>query len=200
LSSLLFGFSLWAKNEAIVFVGAFAAVFVFFLIRSKPVERKQVASDMAASFLIISVIAAPWFAVKVLSGVKNSDMDFSVLTPARLFQNVKDIPVLLNLFQQEVFGPKKWNIFWVIFFAAMIWKRKLLLRNEVFYITSFLAIAAFGYFAGYMCTTGNNLYFYVNTTISRFMLHFSGIATLLLAFLVADDIRATESFKLRIKR
>ncbi|MEA3489283.1 MAG: hypothetical protein U9R44_02940, partial [Candidatus Omnitrophota bacterium] len=64
-----------------------------------------------------------------------------------------------------------------------------------FYITVFLVIAAAGYFCGYMAITGGNLYFYVNTTIPRFMLHFCGTALLLLAFLMWDDVRAISSFK-----
>jgi len=43
-----------------------------------------------------------------------------------------------------------------------------------------------------MLTTGNNLFFYVNTTISRFMLHFTGITLLLAAFLCRDEYRETQ--------
>ena len=152
-------------------------------------QKKQILADMLISFMVMIIIAAPWFAAKFSNAAFNSDIVFSRLMPERLWQNIRDIPILLNLFQQEVFGPKKWNIFWIMFFAGMIWKRKLLWKNELFYVTLFLAVSAAGYFVGYMLTTGNNLYFYANTTISRFMLHFCGTALLLLAFLVKDDIR-----------
>ena len=115
-------------------------------------------------------------------------MNIGDFTPERIWQNVRDIPILLNLFQQEVFGPKKWNIFWVLFFFVMIWKRKMLWKEEFFYITLFLMLAVLGYFAGYMATTGNNLFFYVNTTISRFMLHFTGICMMLMMLLCGKEI------------
>ncbi|MFH1552513.1 MAG: glycosyltransferase family 39 protein [Candidatus Omnitrophota bacterium] len=189
LSVLLFGFSLWTKNEAIVFAGAFVAVLFACIARAEPARRKRALVDAAISLLIVTVIAAPWFAVRFSNTAVNSDIDFSRLTPERLWQNVKDIPVLLDLFQQEIFGPKKWNIFWVLVFAGIIWKRKMLGKGECFYAALFLALSVAGYFAGYMCTTGYNLYFYVNTTISRFMLHFCGIALVFLAYLFKDDYR-----------
>ncbi|MEA3489282.1 MAG: glycosyltransferase family 39 protein, partial [Candidatus Omnitrophota bacterium] len=170
-SSILLGISLLVKNEAIVFTGAFFAVLTMFVLRSNPLRRKKILADIVVSFLIIVVIAAPWFAVKISSGTVNSDIDLSKMTAERLVQNARHIPVMLYLFQQEVFGPKKWNIFWMIFFAGIIWKARALLKGERFYITVFLVIAAAGYFCGYMAITGGNLYFYVNTTIPRFMLH-----------------------------
>ena len=194
-SSLFFGVALWVKNEAIVFAGAFAAVLVICLFGQYARRGKKVIADAVCAFLILAAVAAPWFVVKALQGAPNSDMDLSSITVQRVLQNVRDIPVILNLFQQEVFGPKKWNIFWVAFFAAMIWKRKRLFKDENFYIMVFLLLSAAGYFAGYMLTTGENLYFYVNTTISRFMLHFCGIAMLLTAFLLWDEVRGIGSFR-----
>jgi hypothetical protein len=180
-----------------VFTGAFVMAFIALFFRIEPAGRKRVVIDMIILSAIIFIIAGPWLAVKAINNLTNSDIDFSLLTPQRLLQNIKDIPIFLNLFQQEMFGPKKWNIFWIIFFAAAIWKRKVLWKKESFYITLFIFLAAAGYFAAYMCTTGNNLYFYVNTTISRFMLHFSGVALLLLAYLMRDEVYDMKSFKER---
>ena len=195
LSSLLIGFSVWIKNEAVVFAGAFAAVLIFFAARSDPSGKRRILREVIMSFIVIAVIAAPWLITRSLRASANVDMDLSSITPERLWQNVKDIPILLDLFQQEVFGPKKWNILWVIVFAGMIWKRKLLWKGECSYLILFLALSAAGYFAGYMFITGTSLYFYVNTTISRFMLHFCGVALLLLMFLLREEIRVIDSFK-----
>ncbi|MGB3057861.1 MAG: hypothetical protein WBC16_06880, partial [Candidatus Omnitrophota bacterium] len=195
LSSILIGSSLWVKNEAIVFAGALLAVFAAFVLRSGPADKRRLISGLFLFIIIATVISVPWLATKALNHAANSDIDISRMTPDRLLQNVKDIPVLLNLFQQEVFGPKKWNILWMILLAAVIWKRKDVWRGENFYTTLFIILAASGYFAGYMATTGNNLYFYVNTTISRFMLHFSGLALFLTASLIYGDVREVPSFK-----
>ncbi len=194
LASALFGISLWTKNEAMVFAGCFWAVLVVFFARTERQNKRTVAGELATAFLLMALIAAPWFAAKA-SAAANCDLDMTKLTFGRLMQNIRDIPIFLNLFQQEVFGPKKWNIFWVIFFAAIIWKRKMLWKGEIFYLTLFIALAFAGYFSAYMMITGVDLYFCMNTTISRFMLHFCGIALFLMANLVYGDMKELESFR-----
>jgi 4-amino-4-deoxy-L-arabinose transferase-like glycosyltransferase len=183
LASALFAISLWVKNEAIVFAGCFWAVLLAMLARTGRIDRKNVAGELLGAFFLMAVIAAPWLVVK-LSASANSDLDLARVTFKRVIENVKDIPVFLNLFQQEVFGPKKWNIFWVLFFAALVWKRKSLWKGENAYMTGFLLLAFLGYFSAYMLMTGENLYFYVNTTISRFMIHFCGISLFMMGSLV----------------
>jgi len=176
LSAVFFGISLWLKNEAAVFAGSF--IFVLFLFTVRRLKKTGIRGliPFAVALVILAAIAASWFIVKAGGGAVNNDINMVELTPARVWQNVKDIPVLLDLFQQQVFGPKKWNILWVLVLAAAIWKWRDLVKPVVRYQTLFLAISVAGYFAGYMLTTGNNLFFYVNTTISRFMIHFAGIA------------------------
>jgi len=194
-SSLLFGVSLWIKNEAMVFVAAFFMALIIFNFKASRRAGKFNLMDIFTAFAIIAVIAAPWVCLKMSAAAVNSDMDLSKVTIGSIWQNVKDIPVLLNLFQQEVFGPKKWNIFWILVFGCAIWKWKSLWRGEVFYMTLFLLVSAIGYFTAYMCITGGDLYFYVNTTISRFMLHFTGVSAFFLANLVWDEVRVTGLIK-----
>lgn len=187
ICALLLGSSLWIKNEAIVFTGALITVFCILVLRAGRSHKKRKFVDLTILLTIIAVIAIPWFITKFHYASANSDMNIGDLTPERIWQNIRDIPILLNLFQQEVFGPKKWNIFWVLFFFVIIWKRKILWKDDLFHITLFLMLAVAGYFAGYMATTGNNLFFYVNTTISRFMLHFTGVCMMLMMLLCGGD-------------
>ncbi len=189
MASFMMGSSLWIKNEAMVFSAVFAFVLLMFLLKTDKSARKKVFRDILRAAALMFFIAVPWFIVRASSGVVNVDLDLGSLTPARVWENVKHIPTLLYLFQQEVFGPKKWNIFWVIFFAALLWKRKKLVLGEAGYLALFTGLSALIYFGAYMAMTGENLYFYVNTTISRFMLHFSGIALLLSGYLLYDDVK-----------
>ena len=192
LSSLMFGFSLWAKNEAMVFTAAFLLSTLIYVVRHDAFRTKEKFVYLSAAASIIAVIAFPWFFVRFINSVSNSDMNLASMSLSRLLQNVKDIPVLFDLFQEEVFGPKNWNIFWILVFASMIYKRKDIFRGEVLLMTMFLMVAAAGYFSGYMLTTGYNLYFYVNTSISRFMLHFSGIFMFYMFYLLKEDLREVE--------
>ncbi len=186
LSSFLFGFSFWIKNEAIVYNIAFFSVLLLFAARGGTGNKGKMMRDIFSAFIIVAVMSSPWFFVKLFSAAANSDIDIAKLTIEKLMRNVKDIPVILYIFQQQVFGPKKWNLFWILFFGAVIWKRQVLFDKEIWYITFFILISAAGYFAAYMLVSGYDLYFYVSTTMSRFMLHFSGSACVLAAMLLKE--------------
>ncbi|MFH1877541.1 MAG: glycosyltransferase family 39 protein [Candidatus Omnitrophota bacterium] len=194
MSAVLMGLSAWIKNEAIVFCAAYVVVLAVFLLKGDRSDKKRV-KDVLRAVFVMALVAVPWMAVKLSSGAFNSDMNPVGITPDRFLENVRHIPVLLDLFQQEVFGPKKWNIFWVLFFAAMIWRRKKLLKGTNLYMVIFLSFSACMYFAAYMLMTGENLYFYINTTISRFMLHFTALAMFFTARLVYDDIWEIRGFR-----
>ncbi|MBD3379640.1 MAG: hypothetical protein GF408_04165 [Candidatus Omnitrophica bacterium] len=186
--SMLMGMSAWVKNEAVVFVAAYFCAVGLLFFRTRKEVGTRTTSDLVKASAITGSIALCWIFFRAAVAGSNSDIDPSLLTPDRVMQNVRDLPVLLNLFQQEVFGPKKWNILWVLFFASLFFGRKKLFGGEVKYMTLFLAVSSAGYLAGYMLTTGNNLFFYVNTTISRFMLHFTGICIFYMAFMMKDTV------------
>ncbi|MFA6636035.1 MAG: glycosyltransferase family 39 protein [Candidatus Omnitrophota bacterium] len=189
LASFMMGSSIWIKNEAMVFTAVFILLLVVLFVRSAREDKKNVLRDVLRSLALIAAISAPWILTRVSGGAVNSDLDIKSLTASRLWENIRHIPALLNLFQQEVFGPKKWNIFWVIFFVSIVWKRKRLFKGEMFYLSVFTGVSALAYFAAYMAMTGENLYFYVNTTISRFMMHFSAVAAVMTGYLLYDEVR-----------
>lgn len=195
IASLFFSFALLTKNEGLAFAGLFLFLIFILLLKSSGRERIEAFKMIVSFSLLVLIIAGPWFYMRISAGAVNSDIDLSSITLSRVLQNVKDIPVLLNLFQQEVFGPKKWNIFWVIFFTSLVWRRKKVWKGECFYLMLFITLSTLGYFTGYMLTTGNNLYFYVNTTISRFMIHFAPLAALAVAFLTYDDVTELQEFR-----
>lgn len=201
LAAALLGIAFWTKNEAAVFGFVFALVAAAF-VSGKPAARRSAAlADMLIALALMAAIAWPWMAFKSAQGLVNGDVDPAKLTGARLLANVKQAPLVLDFFQQEIFGPKKWNIFWMALVAAMVWKRKKLFSGITGYMVLFLGATLLCYFGAYMMTTGSdNIYFYANTTLSRFMLHFSGIAIFILAFLVKDDAEDALDIKTKDRR
>jgi 4-amino-4-deoxy-L-arabinose transferase-like glycosyltransferase len=189
MASFMMGSSIWIKNEAMVFTAVFILLLAVLIARSARENKKKVLRDVLRSLALLAAISAPWILTRVSVGAVNSDLDIKSLTASRVWENISHIPALLNLFQQEVFGPKKWNIFWVIFFVSIAWKRKQLFKGEIFYLSVFLGVSALAYFGAYMAMTGENLYFYVNTTISRFMMHFAPVAAVLTGYLLYDEVR-----------
>lgn len=189
LSSVLLGIAFWVKNEAVVFAFVLALVVSAFVSRKVTSRRPAALADLLIAFAVMAVIAWPWMALRSAEGLVNCDLDPSKLTLNRLLENMKQIPLVLDAFQQQIFGPKKWNIFWMALLAAMVWKRKKLTEGVVGYLLLFLGVSLLCYFAAYMMINGpDNLYFYAKTTMSRFMIHFTGIALFIIAFLVKDDM------------
>lgn len=191
LSAVMLALAVLTKNEAIVFVGGYFLVLLLKALRDKGLNLKPV----LAAIVVFALLCGPWCYVKATSGAANSDIDIRALTAERVLQNVKDLPEFFDLFQQQIFGPKKWNIFWIMLVAAMVWRRKKLLEGDTFYLTVFFAFTVLGYFAAYMVMTGENLYFYANTTLSRFMIHFAPLALFLMALICKDDVYELETYK-----
>jgi D-glycero-D-manno-heptose 1,7-bisphosphate phosphatase len=135
----------------------------------------------------------PWMLVKHVLGVSNSDIELSKLTAAQFQENIRHIPFILNKFQQEIFGPKKWNILWIAVLGFTVLRFRKTKEPYVGIIGVFILLNLFIYFSSFMVLTGKNIYFHVNTAISRLMMHFSGLSLFFLAFLVKDDIE--EAFR-----
>ena len=139
------------------------------------------------SFTTIVIIAAPWFIFKFSNYLVNSDINILNLTFGRFLSNLKGIPIVFYEFQKQVFGLKKWNIFWITVITIIILKKKKLFKSSCFYITLFVFVALAAYFAAYMCTTGETVFFYAKKTMSRFMIHFAGISMFLAMYLLQDE-------------
>ena len=188
LSAVFSGIGVLAKNEGIAFSISSFLIIAVFLFREK--NRVQEIKKLIIYYVVPFVIVIfPWMYFKNLLGVHNTDIDISQITPARLMENAKQIPFILNKFQQEVFGPKKWNILWILLLSFVFLRFKKMKEAEGGRIGLFILFNVGIYFASYMLLTGKDLYFHVNTTLSRFMLHFTGIGIFLLSYLAYDDVK-----------
>ncbi|HNX90329.1 MAG TPA: glycosyltransferase family 39 protein [Candidatus Omnitrophota bacterium] len=184
ISSVLMALALFTKNEAVLFFLMFFAV-----LSIVGASTRASRSVINSALVVICVIAGPWFIVKLFFASGNNDLDMAKITPGRFFENIKCVPAVLDIFQQQVFGPKKWNIFWPLIIGSVILKWKQLFSESIRCMTMFIVFCALGYFAAYLFMTGNDsVYFYANTTMSRFMLHFTVLCGFYAAMLLKNDI------------
>ena len=77
----------------------------------------------------------------------------------------------------------------MVVIGALVFNFKKLFKGEIFYITLFLAVSVFCYFIAYMITTNESLDFYLEKTLSRFMIHFVGVFLFLTVYLFFDKPR-----------
>ena len=104
----------------------------------------------------------------------NSDVNLTLLTPARWFENFKGLASVIYQFQKEVFTIKKWNIFWIVIFGVIAYSAKKIKNRAVEFLGLFLMIALLGYLLGYTMFTGNPVDYYAIKTMSRFLIHLAG--------------------------
>lgn len=193
VSAMLLGAGMLAKNEGISFLISSSVFCLAMVARSKdrPGELKRITLRF---FLVLSVFILPWLVFKSGPGSQNTDIDLSSMTISRLLENGRQIPFILDKFQQELFQPKKWNIFWIMVIGFSVLRYRRVREPQISGTLCFLSVNLAVYFAAYMALTGKDLYFHVNTTLSRFMIHFSGVALVYLALLLKDDLNKIPFF------
>lgn len=177
-ASLLFGISIWVKNEGMVFLPAFLISLVL-------AERKLRSALLAIS--IILLVALPWLAFKHYAGLVNTDINMAALSVNGVLKNLKGSLAILDGVQVEVFNPKKWNLLWVITGLVIFLNIKRLFTSKVVYAACFILISITLYFLAYMLTTSYDMIFLSEKTLPRTMIHFCGMFIFLAAYLLYQD-------------
>ncbi|MFA5350748.1 MAG: glycosyltransferase family 39 protein [Candidatus Omnitrophota bacterium] len=183
-SALFFGLSVWIKNEAVVFACVFFLLLIFYLVNLRDIRR--LITVLLVSFFVFIIVSSPWVIFKLYSGLVNSDINIKQLGWDRFLFNLKDSWKVLYNFQMELFNLKKWSIFWIIVLLVSVFRRKNIFKGLTSYASFFIIISAWGYFCAYLCVTSYDVDFYVEKTMSRFMLHFCGLFIFLVLSLLND--------------
>ena len=143
--------------------------------------------DVAHGFgyiIVMAVIILPWLVIRRTAHVVN--YDFGILDVSRfniMKQSNRILPMLYE-FQRQVFGPKKWNIFWIILISALIIYRKKIFAKDLVFITMPILLIFGSYILAYLVAQTE-----MTTLWSRMLIHFLPLSVFWLALLVKDDIK-----------
>lgn len=188
VSSVMAGLAGWTKNEGVMYCAAYIAMIILFLtINFRKISRK----DLSCLFLYIMVIVmilAPWLYIKSAAHLTNTDVGKIDTGLRSLGNDLYKLKTILYEFQKQIFGPKKWNILWIVLFLSIIFNLKSALRGVRKYIALYLAIIISGYILIYMIAP-IDVTFFVKKTWSRFLLHFLPIVIYWLSLMLKDDIK-----------
>lgn len=171
LSLLFSALSLWAKTDAIILIIANMLAVAVYL---SAIDRQSLKGGL---FYIASsaLLVAAYLSIKRSIGIALSG-DFIV----KSFPDIGRIPLILYKYQIEFFGPKKWNISWIIFlFLFFINLRKAFSKNLNF-ISSVIVMAFLGYTFVYMVTP-QDLSWHLSKSVSRLFIHFLPVVILWIA-------------------
>jgi len=187
LSAMMAGLAAWTKNEGILYCAVSLCLFALFLIVNR---RKVSIRDAGGLFVyagIIFIIYSPWLWTKAVYAITNVDVGPLSITPAAMVkQSYKALPILYE-FQRQFFGPKKWNLIWIVAMFAVLFNYKKLFNKTLYYITAYLIFVFCGYILIYLISNVEIRYF-LNTTWSRFPIHFMPVLVYWLALLLKEEI------------
>ena len=172
----------WTKNEGFVYCAANILLLLIFLFANRRTIKKK---DLLSGLLyvgIILLVLAPWLWVKFTANLVNSDVGSTTMDQLNIFKQSYKIWPIFYEFQRQVFGPKKWNIIWIIFILSVVIYRKKIFVEDQKYVTISLLLVISGYVFAYLIGL-DDIWHLVSTTWSRMAMHFLPLTVYWLALL-----------------
>ena len=196
-STIFMGFMAWTKMEGfyIFIVNILILNFYFlFLLVKKRINYKVVLKRSSYTFLIGFLIYIPWLLFVILK-------NYESLYLAELFDIFDLSTTILNLtiISRRIFililDPFRWGlIFWFFVFFIIIFKYKLIFKENTFFLFLLVFFHFLVYILVYIITP-----FDINThmiqSYDRTLLHLTPISLFLIGVIFADDNKLTFDFE-----
>jgi len=178
LSACLIGLSLWTKTEGwALFMACAFVLFIFVVLNLKKNRRSYLNLILFISLALL--IGLPWIYIVNTTQLENEAYELGTLGLGRLFTsflNFDRCPRIAYEFQKQFFGPKKWNIVWIVFLALFALNLRNVFKNNMKYITILLLLIMAGYAYVYLLMPlkeGEPINIYISTSLSRLFIHFT---------------------------
>jgi len=187
---LFLGFAAFTKNEGIALLAITAIVSIpyilIYLKRRGAKTMRQAVLSLAIAFIAIS----PWLWTRARYGLDNDVLKLHGALPERIigiFGHLDRIPIIMYEFQKQFFGPKKWNIVWIIFFLLFLANIRKSFREETAYVSVSIIAMFILYSSIYLIIPVDGpINWFVATGVSRLLIHIVPLAVLLTALLCRE--------------
>ena len=179
ISAVFAGLSAWTKNEGIIYCAINIALISIF-------GRETYKKILYA--VIILAVMSPWLWVRISSRIPAADISAANLLPSALVRNIGRVWPIINEFQVQFFGPKKWNIIWIVFFFTFAARFKRSFSGEILPVTLSVLLPMLSYAGIYMISV-HGVEWHLSTTLSRFFIHFVPLAVYYLAVVLRKDLK-----------
>ncbi|MFA5147117.1 MAG: glycosyltransferase family 39 protein [Candidatus Omnitrophota bacterium] len=168
LSFIFLALAVWTKTEGVMFAFVNIAVISASLIRDR---SRSVRAGVAYVVLVLALLGAFLCALRAAGLGLHEDFNTAGLQGrAGFVTGIKRIPAILYEYQRQFFGPKKWNIAWILCIGAFAAAFRKVFSKDLFYMTVAVFLMFGGYTAIYMLTP-RDLSWHLSTTASRFFIH-----------------------------
>jgi len=184
LAGIFSGLAIWTKNEGIVLcMVSFVLAGIFLIFNFK----KALFGQILVFALIVALVAGPWLALRASEKLDNEVFRFSSVGLERftdVLGKLDWIPVILYEFQKQFFGPKKWNIIWILFLVLLVMNFKTSFVGNMKYVSLSIILILFFYGSVYMLIPIKGpINWYLGSTISRLFIHFVPLVVFWLAMI-----------------
>jgi hypothetical protein len=190
LAAIFTGLAVFTKNEGIALCLVNLSLLVIYALFSPRGEKARLARYASIYFLIVLIVSGPWLALRAANGLENDLLEFGAMSArsvAGSFANPDRIMLILYEYQKQFFGPKKWNIVWILFLAGLFLRFKRAFSGQLRYITLSILMALSAYGAVYMLIPAPDpINWYVASGVSRLFIHFVALAVFWLAIFCRD--------------
>jgi len=191
LAALLSIFAIWAKHEGVMLsLINIAVLFIFIFFRRKDITKRDISGICCFTFAV-AAFSLMWFGYLNMVGLSNEFVNRDTLKLLPALRNLKRIPFILYEYEKRVFGPKKWNISFLVFFAWLILYFKTAFRGYCKYITLSILLAFLGYSVVYIVTP-LEINYHLRTTGSRLLLHFLPVVVFWIGYLGKEILSAED--------
>jgi len=184
LSFLLSALCIWTKTEGILLTSVNMTIAFIYILRFKKDDLRRGIIYIAANAALISV----FLVTKRLLGlqVHGNIVGLNLSEWFGSMMNIKRIPFVLYEFQIQFFGPKKWNIIWIIFIVAFLFNFRKAFMETLRPVTLAILCILGAYTFVYLIAPQEAIEWQISKTTGRFLLHFLPVVVLWLALLFRD--------------
>ncbi len=187
ISAVMVALAGWTKNEGLMYcLVNIGLISIFYAVdREMPIKKKLF--HLFSYISIIAIISLPWLWIKGSVHLANDEVQFANLNISYLSKQYYKIVPIIYEFQKQTFGPKKWNILWLIMIFVLGFKYKDMFKKNQRYISIAMSLTILGYVLSYIISR-SEIHYALGATWSRFLLHFLPIVMYWLANIVKEDI------------
>ncbi len=191
LSAVWLGLGAMTKNEGLA-LGLLCWLVLIFGSMGKPLQEHQRGRrpDWVLFLAVWLLVQGPWLIYKSTLHVTNDVVNRRALLAAMRWTLVERLPPILYHYQTQVFGLRNWNIVWILFLLALILRGKHIMKTEGKYLVLPVLLSLLVYTSIYLITP-RDLVWHLKTSASRVFLHFLPVVVFALAWLYAEEKKAS---------
>lgn len=189
LATCLTILAVWTKHEGTMFLMINIAILALFaLLNIRNITRSELVGIFSFALICI-ILAAAWFYYYHIIGFSNEFVNKDTFHLSLAIKNLNRTPLILYEYQKHIFGPKKWNISFLVFFIGLIFYFKTALRGNFKYITFYILFSFAGYGFFYLITP-LEIRYHLQTAGSRLLIHFLPITVFWIGYLAREILNA----------